>query len=469
MSVSGLAPPPPFLPKPGHPAVAWPQWIHIFENFLLASGVSDCVPDRCKALLIHSLGVEGQRIIHTLPLQSSANAKSGSFPGATVEKNSSSSSPLLSSDDNPFMTDLAHPTLLRTVKMLCDWLVGRTDLIGPCTQVKTPLWQHLASLLNLVVPFISPPYPIELTEKTQPDMQTMCPLPEDICLQGTEALAAAHSNIDWKLRAQDGQECQLRLLYLVRFGQWLSQRPGSGLLYSHGQFQHKVPTMTNSTSPGSLTKDVLTGGGGEEGGFDEKREWVMRSMAHLWLEHEVRDLEVQLVQASKHAALPPYLVPHTQVLCTRLVLLRRLVASRRFVVVVPSQVIACLDLLKRESVGARDSIRWLERELRRGSRYVRSQKSHERLSLSPMKYPNRKEKEAWELFQILECCHHLEKQCPRGGHPADKPLVTLLVCSGPPGMLSGLPPNATAFASSAGINMEVVEEFVTKWLTASVP
>ncbi|KAH8033823.1 hypothetical protein HPB51_016542 [Rhipicephalus microplus] len=114
------------------------------------------------------------------------------------------------------------------------------------------------------------------------------------------------------------------------------------------------------------------------------------------------------------------------------------------------RVIACLDLLKRESVGARDSIRWLERELRRGSRYVRSQKSHERLSLSPMKYPNRKEKEAWELFQILECCHHLEKQCPRGGHPADKPLVTLLVCSGPPGMLSGLPPNATAFASSAG-------------------
>ncbi|KAL3216337.1 hypothetical protein MRX96_033152, partial [Rhipicephalus microplus] len=146
---------------------------------------------------------------------------------------------VLVGDDNPFMTDLAHPTLLRTVKMLCDWLVGRTDLIGPCTQVKTPLWQHLASLLNLVVPFISPPYPIELTEKTQPDMQTMCPLPEDICLQGTEALAAAHSNIDWKLRAQDGQECQLRLLYLVRFGQWLSQRPGSGLLYSHGQFQHK--------------------------------------------------------------------------------------------------------------------------------------------------------------------------------------------------------------------------------------
>ncbi|KAH8020792.1 hypothetical protein HPB51_003781 [Rhipicephalus microplus] len=76
MSVSGLAPPPPFLPTPSCPGVAWPQWIRIFENYLLASGVSDCAPDRRKALLTHSLGVESQQSFHTLPLQSSANAKS---------------------------------------------------------------------------------------------------------------------------------------------------------------------------------------------------------------------------------------------------------------------------------------------------------------------------------------------------------------------------------------------------------
>ncbi|KAH7938702.1 hypothetical protein HPB51_028780 [Rhipicephalus microplus] len=77
MNVSGLAPLPLFRPTPGHTAVAWPRWIRIMENFLLASGVSDCAPDRRKALLTDSLGVEGQRIFHTLPLQSSANAKSG--------------------------------------------------------------------------------------------------------------------------------------------------------------------------------------------------------------------------------------------------------------------------------------------------------------------------------------------------------------------------------------------------------
>ncbi|KAH9364449.1 hypothetical protein HPB48_015761 [Haemaphysalis longicornis] len=52
----------------------------MFENFLLASGASDCVPDRHKAHLLHSLRVKGQRIFHTLPLPSSANANLGSYP-----------------------------------------------------------------------------------------------------------------------------------------------------------------------------------------------------------------------------------------------------------------------------------------------------------------------------------------------------------------------------------------------------
>ncbi|KAL3228072.1 hypothetical protein MRX96_003995 [Rhipicephalus microplus] len=191
----------------------------------------------------------------TLPQDSSfAPVTNGRIPGAEVEEESSRYSPPLNSDDNPLFTDLARVTLLPTVKMFCDWLIGRTDLIGPCTQARTPLWQHLASLFNLVLPFIRPLYPIALTEMTLPDTPTMCPLPEDICLQGTAALSAAHSKINWELRAQDGQECQLRLLYLVRFGQWLYERPGSGLLYSHGQFQPKVPIMTNGTSsPVSLT------------------------------------------------------------------------------------------------------------------------------------------------------------------------------------------------------------------------
>uniref|UniRef100_A0A1E1X9Y6 Putative nonsense mediated mrna decay factor n=1 Tax=Amblyomma aureolatum TaxID=187763 RepID=A0A1E1X9Y6_9ACAR len=406
----------------------------------------------------------------TLPEDTnSAATTNGWVLGTEAEQESSSSStpPLGSAneDGDVLSAELSRIGLLPTVKVLCDWLLGRADIIGPCTQARTPLWQNLASLFNLLLPFISPAYPVEVA---LPDSATLFPLPEDICLQGTAALCAAHSKINWELRAEQCDECQLRLVYLVRFGQWLSERPGSGLQFIRGQFQPRVPVLTNGTSsPMPLSNDAL--GSGEGLGGEDERKRVMRSMAHLWLEQEVRDLEGQLGQAGRQAAPPPFLVPHTQVLCARLVHLRRLVASRRFVLVVPSHVISSLDLLKRESVGARESIRWLEGELRRGSRYVRSQKSHERLSLSPMKYPKRKEKEAWELFQILECCHHLERQCPRGGHPADRPMVTLLVCSGPPGAAGGLPPNAAALARTAGISMEDVETFAAKWLTVNVP
>ncbi|KAH7944976.1 hypothetical protein HPB49_003784 [Dermacentor silvarum] len=76
MSCIGLAQPPPFLHVPGRPPVPWLQWHRMFENFLLASGASDCKPERRKALLIHSLGVEGQRVFSSLLLTSDA-AQSG--------------------------------------------------------------------------------------------------------------------------------------------------------------------------------------------------------------------------------------------------------------------------------------------------------------------------------------------------------------------------------------------------------
>ncbi|KAG0439915.1 hypothetical protein HPB47_016465 [Ixodes persulcatus] len=59
---------------PGRPAVAWPQWLRMFETFLLASGASDFTPERRKALLLHNLGLEGQRIFFSLPPSLDASA-----------------------------------------------------------------------------------------------------------------------------------------------------------------------------------------------------------------------------------------------------------------------------------------------------------------------------------------------------------------------------------------------------------
>ena len=59
--------PPPFLPTPGDPAIPWVQWQPLFQNFLLAVGGEDFSEARQRALLLHCLGTEGQRVYNSLP------------------------------------------------------------------------------------------------------------------------------------------------------------------------------------------------------------------------------------------------------------------------------------------------------------------------------------------------------------------------------------------------------------------
>ncbi|KAH6945972.1 hypothetical protein HPB50_010957 [Hyalomma asiaticum] len=65
-ALAALLPPPPFLATPGTPAIPWPRWVRLFEDFLLASGATDLPAPRRRALLLHCLGREGQRIFDAL-------------------------------------------------------------------------------------------------------------------------------------------------------------------------------------------------------------------------------------------------------------------------------------------------------------------------------------------------------------------------------------------------------------------
>ena len=59
--------PPPFLPTPGDPVIPWVSWVPLFRNFLLAIGGEGFSQTRQRALLLHCLGTEGQRIYNSLP------------------------------------------------------------------------------------------------------------------------------------------------------------------------------------------------------------------------------------------------------------------------------------------------------------------------------------------------------------------------------------------------------------------
>ena len=64
---SALSQPPPFLQEPGEPAILWKQWFSCFENYILAIGGHEFMAERKKAILLHCIGVEAQRVYSTLP------------------------------------------------------------------------------------------------------------------------------------------------------------------------------------------------------------------------------------------------------------------------------------------------------------------------------------------------------------------------------------------------------------------
>lgn len=64
---TGISPPPPFLETPGTPAIPWHRWFRLFQNFVLAFGADEWPATRRRALLLHCLGPEGQRIFDALP------------------------------------------------------------------------------------------------------------------------------------------------------------------------------------------------------------------------------------------------------------------------------------------------------------------------------------------------------------------------------------------------------------------
>ncbi|XP_041926596.1 uncharacterized protein LOC121690230 [Alosa sapidissima] len=61
-----LPPPTPFLALPGEPPVPWIRWLESFETYLAALGLEEASNPRRRALLVHCLGTEGQRIFRTL-------------------------------------------------------------------------------------------------------------------------------------------------------------------------------------------------------------------------------------------------------------------------------------------------------------------------------------------------------------------------------------------------------------------
>lgn len=62
--------PAPFMPCPGEPAISFPTWLKMLENYMLVIGATrENWPEerKCAVLLLHAVGTEGQRPFSSLP------------------------------------------------------------------------------------------------------------------------------------------------------------------------------------------------------------------------------------------------------------------------------------------------------------------------------------------------------------------------------------------------------------------
>lgn len=125
MSFPGLAPPPPFLPTPGCPSLPWEEWEQTFTVYLLASGAAELPPQRRKAILLHCLGAEGQRVYRTLPLYGSSFRRRATSSSSVIVSTAAANT-----QASPFMTLLLlYGSSVRIVRSLHKMMLSGTDLL----------------------------------------------------------------------------------------------------------------------------------------------------------------------------------------------------------------------------------------------------------------------------------------------------------------------------------------------------
>ncbi|GBM27385.1 Protein SMG5 [Araneus ventricosus] len=353
--------------------------------------------------------------------------------------------------------------LLPCLKILTDWLRINESILSAGAVTSPYLLSCLIELLNILLKIEEKlSYGSEHFQRLLKDNDTVIqdyPLPEDTVLQSFPLLKDIHAKLSFDVSKRrtlsTSEQVYLRVQCLLSFGECVIKASESSVDFDT---EKKKYYFNLSNKAKESDKEEMSSVKTANRDAESQKHYLMRSMAHLWLKAEVDDLET-FVEGQASRQLSPILVTDASVLCSNLPAIKQLVNTKKFIIVVPLVVIANLDQLKKESIAAREATRWLESELCKGGRHVRAQNQVEKSSLVPMKYPRKKDKEAWDFYQVLECCNYLVQQQTNGKSGCH--LVTLLV-----GSFHHLPDNAVAIAQSIDVTTEKIGSFLSKWRTS---
>ncbi|XP_044128827.1 protein SMG5 [Bufo gargarizans] len=359
--------------------------------------------------------------------------------------------------------------LLASVKVFLDWLRTNTNIIIMCAQSSQSLWNRLSVLLNLLpsaskiqesgISLCSEVQSL-LQESEQADMSHHILLPEDAALRNLPPLKAAHRKFNFEKERPVLtvlEESIVRSCYIRSFGHFLTRLQGNVLQYNPelGIFTSIVESQQDNTLHQAQAQFRMA----QE---EARRNRLMRDMAQLRLQLEVSQLEGTLQQPKSQSAMSPYLIPDTQALCQHLNVIRQLANSGRFIIIIPQTVIDGLDFLKKENAGARDGIRYLEAEFKKGNRYIRCQKEAGKIfERSKLK---RQDTNAWHLYKILDSCKQLTVS--QGSNEEETAGMVTIITGfqlDDPERFSPAVQSALQAVSTSNIEMKNVLDFYKQW------
>lgn len=419
-------------------------------------------------------------------LETTKSAKVCSNGGNTEPANNSDASAEEKESDpecstKVFQQMLAMPQLFGSLKLLCDWLDANEKVVAACAQNSKALWSRITKLTRLmpdegsmkkidgVASDKTLAKQLEILEScigSSKKWKQVSRLPEDYIFSGSNSTVQYLNGDDKKLKSlvcelSQTQQNVIRICRIRSFCHSLVGVDGSEITYQKASKKFEGPEEPQEDDSEHLDIQAME---------EMRKARLMKDMAELRLRNEVNALESQLgTPRTRDATLCLYLVPDALALCHDLPHIRKLLSSEKYFIVIPRTVIDGLDGLKKDLQGARDAIRFLETEFKKGNRFVKAQKDGEALKGSLQgERPKlkRNDMQAWRFYRIIECCQFIiqEKSKEETEQKADTVgLVAILTHSTDKSTLSQNQINAITAAESLGIQVFSAVQFSKLW------
>lgn len=320
---------------------------------------------------------------------------------------------------------LLNIPFIETIKIYFDWIQPNIDSINPEASVE--FFNNTVTLLN----YLSQAN----IEDAFLDIDTnQFILPEEVHLRGMTVFSKSKKYCgEYDRNIYTKNEGTIRLIHILHCAEEIAS---NNVLFTYDKIKKwfSICDSLKQTNEKSL-KDVK-----------RDKQYVM---GQLWLRSEVDNLECKMKYSSRKKSLPMCIIIDTDALINYSLIIKKLVNSTKFIVIVPAIVISALDEQKKLSKEVRLTIRWLEFQLQEGNCNLKSQGIHESLPIK-LNGPPKLSKEICNFKHILECCNYFTEE-----YGENTGLVTLI--TGSDDLMESA--ELMEMAKSVKINIEHIKTF----------